>query len=221
MPNEASSNANTHRGPYLLIHGDGEMARLIRNHHWNATPLGPIGDWSESLLCSVNLMLACACPSLIFWGSEMVQLYNDAFCPLLAERHPSGLGQTAQEFWSDAWHIVGPNLARVMVGRETIYYENALVPIRRNGRIQNIRWTYNYSPIFASDGNALGVLVICQDITREVDAVQGLRDSEARASRVLQSIGDAVIVTDGDTRIVRMNPIAEQLTGWTAESAQG
>ena len=39
--------------------------------------------------------------------------------------------------------------------------------------------------------------------------------------RVLQSIGDAVIVTDADTRITRMNPVAEQLTGWTMEDAKG
>jgi PAS domain S-box-containing protein len=108
-----------------------------------------------------------------------------------------------------------------MVGRETVYYENALVPIVRDGRIQDIRWTYNYSPIFGSNGVVLGVLVICQDLTREVTAVQGLRDSEARAARVLQSIGDAVIETDADTRVVRMNPVAERLTGWTAETAKG
>lgn len=221
MSIETSSLRNPDLSPRNLIHGKSQMAELIRDHDWSSTALGRVEIWSESLLCSVNLMLACAFPSLVFWGKEMVQLYNDAFCPLLAERHPSGLGQTAQECWSDAWHIVGPNLERVMVGREAVYYKNALVPIMRDGRIQDIRWTYNYSPIFGSNGDVLGVLVICQDITCEVAALQGLRDSETRASRVLQSIGDAVIVTDADTRIVRMNPVAEQLTGWTAEGAHG
>jgi PAS domain S-box-containing protein len=221
MSNETSSQAADDRSPHTLIHGNGQMAELIRHHDWSSTPLGRVELWPESLLCSVNLMLACAFPSLVFWDGDMVQLYNDAFRPLLAERHSSGLGQTAQECWSDAWHIVGPNLKRVMVGRETVYYENALVPIVRDGRIQDIRWTYNYSPIFGSNGVVLGVLVICQDLTREVTAVQGLRDSEARAARVLQSIGDAVIETDADTRVVRMNPVAERLTGWTAETAKG
>jgi hypothetical protein len=132
-----------------LIPGNSEMADRIRAHDWAATPLGAIENWSESLLCSVNLMLACAFPSLVFWGSELVQLYNDSFIPLLAERHSSGLAQTAERCWSDAWHIVGPNLERVMVGRETVYHKNALVPIMRDGRIQDIRWTYNYSPIFS------------------------------------------------------------------------
>jgi PAS domain S-box-containing protein len=220
-----SSNDLFHLGDRLSranrIHGKGQMADLIRAHDWTSNVLGPIENWSESLLCSVNTILACAFPSLIFWGSDLVQLYNDAFLPLLAERHPSGLGQAAQECWSDAWHIVGPNLARVMVECETVYHENALVPIVRDGRLQDIRWTYNYSPIFAANGGVLGILVICQDITREMSAMQSFRDSEARSMRVLQSIGDAVIVTDADTRITRMNPVAEKLTGWTHQDAEG
>jgi PAS domain S-box-containing protein len=204
-----------------LIRGKSQMAERVRGHDWSATALGRIEDWSDNLVCSVNLMLACAFPSLVFWGTELVQLYNDAFVPLLAERHPSGLGQTAQDCWSDAWQIVGPNLQRVMVGKETVYHENAVVPIVRDGRLQDIHWTYNYSPIFSPKGDVTGVLVICQDITREAIAVQTLRETEARALRVLQSIGDAVIVTDTETRITRMNPVAEQLTGWTMEDAQG
>ena len=196
------------------------MAELIRAHTWTSTPLGPIETWPESLLLSANLMLSCAFPSLVFWGRELVQLYNDAFIPLLAERHPSGLGQLAEDCWSEAWHIVGQNLKRVMDARETVYYENVVVPIIRDGRLQDIRWTYNYSPIFGSRGDVLGVLVICQDITREVSAAQELLESEARSSRVLQSIGDAVIVTDAGTRVIRMNPVAEKMTGWTMEEAK-
>ena len=203
-----------------LIFGKSQMAGLIRAHDWSSTPLGRIEEWSEVLLSSVNLMVACAFPSLVFWGTDLVQLYNDAFIPLLAERHPSGLGQTARECWSDAWQIVGPNLKRVMAG-ETVYHENTVVPIVRDGRLQNIWWTYSYSPIVGSGGAVLGVLVICQDITREENASQDLRESEARASRVLQSIGDAVIVTDADTRVIQMNSLAEQLTGWKISEAAG
>src|ERR1700677_3100633 len=221
MSNENSSNGKTSRTQHQMILGKSQMAGLVRAHEWSSTPLGRIENWSENLLCSVNLMLACAFPSLVFWGRELVQLYNDAFIPLLAERHPSGLGQTARECWSDAWQIVGPNLHRVMNDQETVYQENTIVPIIRDGRLQDIRWTYSYSPIFGSGGDVLGVLVICQDITLQINAAQDLRESEARATRVLQSIGDAVIVTDSDTRITRMNAVAEQSTGWKTAEAYG
>ena len=48
-----------------------------------------------------------------------------------------------------------------------------------------------------------------------------LREKEAESSRILQSIGDAVIVTGVDGRIVRMNPLAEELTGWVLAEAVG
>ena len=221
MPGKTPNYQKKHGTPGDLILGKSQMADLVRVHDWSSTPLGPIDHWSEILLCSINLMLACAFPSLVFWGTDSVQLYNDAFIPLLAERHPSGLGQTARECWSDAWQIVGPNLKRVTDDRETVYFQNTVVPIIRDGKLQDIRWTYSYSPIFGSGGAVLGVLVICQDVTREVNATQHLKESEARASRVLQSIGDAVIVTDADTRVTRMNSVAEELTGWKIEEASG
>jgi PAS domain S-box-containing protein len=37
----------------------------------------------------------------------------------------------------------------------------------------------------------------------------------------LDSIGDAVIGTDADARVTRLNPVAEQLTGWTHAEACG
>jgi PAS domain S-box-containing protein len=220
MSTKTPGREKTQRSQQVPILGESHMAALIRAFDWKSTALGSIENWPDPLASSVNMMLACAFPSLVFWGRELVQFYNDAFIPLLAERHPSGLGQRAEDCWSDAWQIVGPNLRRVMNG-ETVYYENAVVPIMRNGRMQNIRWTYNYSPIFGPGGAILGVLVICQDLTLQERAALDLRESEAQSSRVLQSIGDAVIVTDSDTCVVRMNAVAENLTDWNFEDAKG
>ena len=201
MPTEPSVRRKTKKAG--LIRSQNRMAELIRAHDWSATPLGQIEDWSEALLLSANLMLSCAFPSLVFWGEDLVQLYNDAFIPLLAERHPSGLGQTAQECWWDAWQIVGPNLKRVMNDGETVFHENAVVPIVRDGRLQDIRWTYSYSPIFGAGGNVLGVLVVCQDITREMAAARELQESAERTRENAKRLGElAAIVACSDDVIV-------------------
>ena len=69
------------------------------------------------------------------------------------------------------------------------------------------------------------VRAVAEVFNRMLDARDGseaaLRASEENLAITLQSIGDAVIATDSDGRITRMNPVAERLTGWTLASATG
>ncbi len=52
-------------------------------------------------------------------------------------------------------------------------------------------------------------------------ALTFLQQREQQLSRTLEAIGDAVITTDERGRVTRLNPVAEALTGWTAEEAHG
>jgi PAS domain S-box-containing protein len=68
-----------------------------------------------------------------------------------------------------------------------------------------------------SGGNqALG-----KEVSERKEAEESLRQSEEDLSITLHSIGDAVIATDTAGRVVRMNPVAEQLTGWPLATAAG
>lgn len=48
-----------------------------------------------------------------------------------------------------------------------------------------------------------------------------LQESEESLRITLDSIGDAVIATNTEGRVVRMNPVAERLTGWPLSEARG
>ncbi len=77
------------------------------------------------------------------------------------------------------------------------------------------------TPLFRPDGSLLGLVSMVQDITARVRAESALRASEQSLSATLDSIGDAVVATDRDGRITRINPVAERLTGWTYSEAKG
>ncbi|NHN58358.1 MULTISPECIES: GAF domain-containing protein [Halorussus] len=66
--------------------------------------------------------------------------------------------------------------------------------------------------------------VLAEAVRQEVDhhrTRNRLERREGNLRRVLESIGDAVITTDVDGRITRMNSVAEELTGWTSADAVG
>ncbi len=75
-------------------------------------------------------------------------------------------------------------------------------------------------PIF-DEHKCVGAVVTFLDITERLEAQQKLQERERGLAMTLDSIGDAVIVTDVEGNITRMNPIAVGLTGWTVDEARG
>ena len=71
-------------------------------------------------------------------------------------------------------------------------------------------------PLRAADGQVQHVAICVKDVTAELD----LKRREEELATTLNSIGDAVIVTDTEGHVVRMNPVAEALTGWPASEGQ-
>src|SRR6266498_627157 len=80
-------------GASLWLTGGGEMGKLIREMNWSKTPLGPIESWPQSLKTSILLTLNSRYPMFVWWGQELINLYNDAYIPILGARHPGALGE--------------------------------------------------------------------------------------------------------------------------------
>ena len=102
--------------PACLMRG-GRMGELMRSLDWTGTRLGAPETWPQSLRTSISICLDCHFPILVWWGPELVMLYNDDYRPMLGGKHPASLGQRGQECWSEIWHIIGPMLRRRPVRR--------------------------------------------------------------------------------------------------------
>jgi PAS domain S-box-containing protein len=210
------------------VSGTGEMADLTRAHDWASTPLGPIDIWSDTLLCSVNIMLSCQFPTVIFWGPEMIQFYNDGYRPLMTEKHPTALGQSARECWKEAWHIIGPQWEAVLANGETTCMKEVLVPVIRNGRLQDIYWTYSYSPIYGPEGTVDGILIVCHDVTDEVlatrklrESEEALRESETRLSAIYSSSHEYIGILTPAGVLLDCNRAALEFAGNTWDDVIG
>lgn len=106
---------------------------------------------------------------LIFWGPEHFCFYNDAFLPSLgAEKHPSAMGMRGEDVWSETWSITAPQLRNALEFNKASWNVDQLLPVFRNGRIEEGYWTYSHSPIFGEDGHAEAVLVTISETTSRV-----------------------------------------------------
>ncbi|MGB6979320.1 MAG: PAS domain S-box protein [Candidatus Acidiferrales bacterium] len=166
------------------IVGEGEMADLIRNFPWNSSVLGPVECWPDTLVTTVNMLLASRHPMFLWWGPELIQFYNDGYRPSIrADKHPKAVGQRGVECWPEIWSIIGPQIDSVMSEGRATWHANQLVPINRDGRLEEVYWTYSYSPIRDSQGAVQGTLVVCSETTEQVLSERRLKTLLAVTAR--------------------------------------
>ena len=172
------------------ICGSGPMADMIRSFPWTATALGPIVGWPPELVTMVNMMLSSSTMTVIYWGAEMRMIYNDAYVSHLADKHPA-LGRPLFEVWSEIYGQIGeifrgPFRTGLGFNMPTSRYSLLL-----DGHLVEKFYAVSGHPIWIEgpDGTRVGgVYQTGTDQTEGVLAAARLKDSEAQASRVLDSM---------------------------------
>ncbi|MDQ2714053.1 MAG: ATP-binding protein [Chloroflexota bacterium] len=168
--------------------GGGDMGRLMRLSDWTTSPLGPAELWPQSLRTAVSICLASRFPIIVFWGQELRQFYNDAYRPILGKtKHPQALGQRAQDCWPEIWHAVGPMLHGVLAHGDATWSENLLLPLDRNGYVEECYFTLSYSPIRHETGEVGGVFCAVTETTGEVLGARRLRTLRTLAANTAEA----------------------------------
>ncbi|MEO5881253.1 MAG: ATP-binding protein, partial [Caldimonas sp.] len=214
--------------PDFLARG-GEMGRLMRAHDWTSTPLGAPATWPQGLRTAVRLLLNTGHPMYIFWGEQGLCFYNDAYRQSIGpERHPSSLGRPVREVWAEIWEAIGPQIGQVMTGRGATWHENQLLPITRNGHLEEVYWTYSYGPIDDESvpGGVGGVLVVCTETTAQMHLTERLRELNAdlerkvveralERGRTWQVSPELLGVLNIEGRFELSNPAWQTMLGWS------
>ena len=197
----------------MLFAGPGEMRALCRAFNWTDSPLGPVAGWSPHLRTTVDIVLGSAQPMFLWWGPQLIQLYNDAYRPCLGTRslHPSALGARGREFWPEIWDVIGPQIDQVMTGGNAMLLEDQHLPMDRRGRLDDAWFTFSFNPVRDSDGSVGGTLVVCLESTHRIIAERERADH--RAARILDQVADEHLTMDGEFRILSVNAAAERALG--------
>src|ERR1700730_7807662 len=132
-----------------FMQGGGEMGALMRAYDWRSSPIGPPAAWSQPLSTALGLLLNSEQPMYICWGPDLLCFYNDAYRQSIGpEHHPGAIGRPARLVLKEIWALIGREIEQVKSSGCGISRQDVLVPISRNGRREELYWSYSYNPIF-------------------------------------------------------------------------
>ena len=173
-----------------FLAGGGAAGDLIRSISWEETPLGAIDTWPQSLQSALSICLGSNFPIAIYWGPELVLLYNDAWSPIPGSKHPWAMGKPAIEAWPELWDIIGPLFAQVFATGEATRSMDQMLPMNRFGFVDECYFDYTLSPIRSEAGQVGGIFNAAIETTARV-----IRE---RRTKLLRDLGEAT--ADAQTR---------------------
>jgi signal transduction histidine kinase/ActR/RegA family two-component response regulator len=182
--------------PFLPARLEGDMARRIADHAWQTHALGLPDQWPQSLRHAVALLLECKLPMYLAWGPGLIQFYNDAYRPILGDKHEGALGGSARDTWCEIWPTIGPMWDAVLQGK-AIGFDDYKLTIERYGFPEDCYFNFSYSPVRDDDGIPRGVLVTFAETTAKVLSERRFRflDELAQLTRVLSDPAEVMQVT--------------------------
>ncbi len=191
---------------YHFLQGGGEMGELTRQFDWAKTSIGTPDQWPQSLRTTVSTVLSSRFPMFIWWGQDLIQFYNDAYRPSLGNegKHPKALGQKGKDCWPEIWHVIYPLIEQVLTTGVATWSEDQLIPIYRNWKIEDVYWTFSYSPIWGESEKAEGVLVVCSETTEKVNNLRKLGESEQRFRNLIAESTVAITLITGPDLVIEL-----------------
>lgn len=147
-----------------FLSGGGTMGERIRSFNWEDTSLGHPENWPQSLKTCVRIMLTSRQPMFVWWGKELLNIYNDDYVPFLGNKEAGALGVSGQLIWEEIWDSLAPRVQSVFQNQGT--FDDALLLLMwRYGYSEETYFKFSYSPIPGEDGEVAGLFCVCNDET--------------------------------------------------------
>lgn len=178
----------------------GDCAALMRGKDaWALDRVGeatPAAQWPDELKVLTGLILGANEPMFIAWGPGRLMLYNDAYIPILGQRHPGAMGRPMQEVWSDAW----PHLEHLVDGvfsGDSVQMDDIELMLHREGQLREAHFSFGYHPVRDGAGRVVGLFCVCRETTSRLRDDRRREEEQARRWRLFEQTPGFMAVLRG------------------------
>ena len=199
--------------------GNSDCGALIRAHDWSASPLGPIEGWSYELRATVGNIVNSPVAKVLMWGADHIMLYNDAYAPIIGERHPRGLGSRCATILPEVWDWNRPILEAGFRG-ESISHRGIAMTLDNAAGPQSYVFDLHYTPVHDAGGAVGGVMCTVVDVTAHVALENDLTASYRRFRTAMDAVHGVLWTNSPDGRMQGEQPGWAALTGQSYEEYQ-
>ncbi|OCK83195.1 hypothetical protein K432DRAFT_280182, partial [Lepidopterella palustris CBS 459.81] len=132
-----------------------EHVRYFRSIDWSSTSLGPMTGWSPQLRLMVNITMQDHNPAIVFWGEDVVMIYNASYIQILGTLHPC-VGLSARVAAHEYWDNFEPIIEHIRAsGRSTVKHDLTLF-LDRHGIVEETFFSFQFMPVIGEDGIVAG-----------------------------------------------------------------
>ncbi|OLL26091.1 Hybrid signal transduction histidine kinase K [Neolecta irregularis DAH-3] len=153
--------------------------KLLESVDWANTSIGDPSEWPIALRTICSFVLACPFPTALYWGEDLVILYNKPYTELTAQKHPSLLGKLYREGWPEIWQLMEETMENAFYNAKPSTKDDDLLFINRHGFLEECYFSWSLVPVLHPDGKVGGLLNPAFDSTKRVIAerhIQTLRN---------------------------------------------
>ncbi|MDB5702269.1 MAG: hybrid sensor histidine kinase/response regulator [Sphingomonadales bacterium] len=180
------------------MNSPGEISSRIATFDWDATSIGPIKSWPESLKAIIGFIVRSPVPLVLLWGEDGVMIYNDAYA-VFAHGFEK-LGMKVREGWPEVADF-NDNVLKIGLAGGTLSYIDQELTLTRSGKSEPVWMNLDYSPVLDDSGVPAGVMAIVVETTAKVMADRRSADEQARQQRLLAQMPGFVGVVSGPDHV--------------------
>lgn len=152
------------------------IEHLLQVTDWSKTPLGPRENWPQSLKSALSIVLSMPGQANLWWGKDLVQLYNDHYAAMLPGKHPQLFGSNGPISWSEIWAGLGPLADQVMSGTPITKEDDLfLFETWPEKKLEEVYFDWTWVPVRGEDGSVAGLLNYTKEMTKKVIAERRLK----------------------------------------------